>query len=347
MPEPSVPPRARRARTVWIVAVATVVAGLAWAFWPRPVEADLATVDRGEVTVELVDEGRTRMHDVYVIAAPVAGRLLRVEVEPGDPVAAGAVVARIARAPAGFLDTRTDLQARAQVDAAAAALRSAEASLALAQREHERVQKLEAAKLVSVAAVDEVRTRLDAARAARDAAQADLVRARSALQSPASATAGIVTVRAPSAGKVLRVPQKSEAVVAAGTPLVELGDDRHVEVVAEFLSQDAVRMAPGNEALIENWRRRHRRCGRCRPIQRRLAGVPPPGAALRLAPRACGPAERGARARHARRDRGIAAHAGPARGRCTRRAGRGLGAAALGAAPGRLGGAAAGRPQWR
>jgi HlyD family secretion protein len=64
---------------------------------------------------------------------------------------------------------------------------------------------------------------------------------------------GVVNVTSPSAGRVLRVPQESEAVIATGTPIVEVGDPRHVEIVAEFLSQDAVRMKPGAEAQIENW----------------------------------------------------------------------------------------------
>ena len=53
---------------------------------PDAVEADLAKADRGDVRVEVVDEGKTRMHDIYVISAPVTGRVLRVEVEPGDEV---------------------------------------------------------------------------------------------------------------------------------------------------------------------------------------------------------------------------------------------------------------------
>ena len=52
---------------------------------------------------------------------------------------------------------------------------------------------------------------------------------------------------------MLRVPQKSESVVLVGTPIVEVGDPSHVEVIAEFLSQDAVRMRPGQTASIENW----------------------------------------------------------------------------------------------
>ena len=102
-----------------------------WALAPRATEADFATIDTGDVSVDLVDEGRTRMHDVYVISAPMSGRVLRVEVEPGDSVEKGAVVARMTQAAAGFLDTRTDLQARASVDAASAQLRAAEAEFPL------------------------------------------------------------------------------------------------------------------------------------------------------------------------------------------------------------------------
>jgi HlyD family secretion protein len=245
--------RHRRVRWIWIAAVAVTVAAILWALAPRATEADFVTVDQGDVRVELVDEGRTRMHDVYVVSAPVSGRVLRVEVEPGDAVKAGAVIARMTQAAAGFLDTRTDLQARASVDAAAAQLRAAETDLALATRENERTRSLAEQKLVSAAAVDTSQARLDAARATRDAAAAGLARARSALQPAERVAGGTITVRAPVAGHVLRVPQKSESVVGVGAPIVELGDPTHVEVVAEFLSQDAVRMRPGQSASIENW----------------------------------------------------------------------------------------------
>jgi HlyD family secretion protein len=245
--------RRRRVRWIWIIAAALVVAAITWALVPRAVEADFVAVDQGDIRVELVDEGRTRMHDVYVVSAPVSGRVLRVEVEPGDAVAAGAVIARMTQAAAGFLDTRTDLQSRAAVDAAAAQLRAAETDLALAMREDERTRSLAEQKLVSAAAVDTSRARMDAAHATRDAAAADLARARSALQPAGRQAGGAITVRAPVAGNVLRVPQKSESVVMVGAPIVELGDPSHVEVIAEFLSQDAVRMRPGQAALIENW----------------------------------------------------------------------------------------------
>lgn len=245
--------RQARVRRIWIGTAVVITALIAWGLWPRAAEADFATIDTADVKLQLVDEGRTRMHDVYTVSAPVAGRVRRVEVEPGDAVTQGMVIARMTQAPAGFLDTRSDIAARAGVEASAAGLRAADTDLALARQEHARTESLAARNLVAAAAVDASRARLDAATAARDAAVADLARARSALQ-PAERTGSAgIAVRAPAAGRVLTVPQKSESVVQVGSPLIEIGDPSHVEVVAEFLSQDAVRMRPGAPALIENW----------------------------------------------------------------------------------------------
>jgi HlyD family secretion protein len=245
--------RSHRVRLFWIGAAVLAVGAIVISLLPEAIEAEIVRVDRGDVRVEVVDEGRTRMHDIYVISAPVTGRVLRVNVEPGDEVAAGAVVARMSRAAAGFLDSRSASQARAAVDAAQAQLRSAEAELSLAEREHKRNTDLVAANLISRANADQSEARLNAARAARDAAQAEVVRARSALLEGDRPGGEVVDVKSPSAGRVLRVPQESEAVITVGTPIVEVGDPRHVEIVAEFLSQDAVRMKRGARAQIENW----------------------------------------------------------------------------------------------
>jgi len=253
MPNEELQRRSRRVRIFWIVAAAVVLIAIGLSMLPDAVEADLAKADRGDVRVEVVDEGRTRMHDIYVVSAPITGRVLRVEVEPGDEVAAGAVLARMSRAAAGFLDTRSDLQARAVVTATQAQLRSAQADLDLAEREHKRNTELVAANLISKAAADQSEARLNAARASQDAARAEVERARSALLDPSRMEKGVVNVTSPSAGRVLRRPQESEAVIPIGTPIVEVGDPRHVEVIAEFLSQDAVQMRSGAPAQIENW----------------------------------------------------------------------------------------------
>jgi HlyD family secretion protein len=246
--------RSRRVRVFWIAAAVVVLAAIVISLLPDAIEADIVRVDRGDVRVEVVDEGRTRMHDVYVISAPVTGRVLRVDVEPGDEVAAGEVIARMSRAAAGFLDTRSAMQARAAVNSAEAQARSAAADLALAEREHSRNIELSARKLISQAVLDQSEARLHAARAARDAAQAEVARARSALLEADRIGEGrMVDVTSPTAGRVLRVPQESEAVINVGTPIVDVGDPQHIEIVGDFLSQDAVRMKPGARAQVENW----------------------------------------------------------------------------------------------
>jgi HlyD family secretion protein len=245
--------RSNRVRLFWIAAAIVVAVAIGVSMLPEAIEADIARIDRGDVRVEVVDEGRTRMHDVYVISAPITGRVQRVTVEPGDEVAAGAVVARMSRAAAGFLDTRSDLQARAAVAAAEAQLRSAAADLALAEREHKRSMELVQSNLISKSLADQSEARLDAARAAHDAAKAEVTRARSAMVAADATESGTVNVKSPSSGRVLRVPQESEAVISVGTPILEVGDPTLIEVVAEFLSQDAVKMKAGAAAQIENW----------------------------------------------------------------------------------------------
>ena len=243
-----------RRLSLYLAGGAIVLVLAAIAVLPGAIEVDTARVDRGSVRASLVDEGRTRMREVYVVSATVSGRLLRVAVEPGDVVARGEVLARMTRGAAGFLDPRGDAEARAAVSAAEARQRAAIAERELTEIEATRAEKLAAQRLIADAALDTARARLRAAAAAEAAATAELRRARSALLSAGrDGASSEVTIRAPVAGTVLRVLQESETVLAAGTPLVELGDPSRIDVVAEFLSQDAVRVRPGDRAFIENF----------------------------------------------------------------------------------------------
>jgi HlyD family secretion protein len=246
----------RRRLLLWGAVAIALVATLAVAFWPRAVEVEVATVDRGAVREEVVDEGRTRMREVYVVAAPAPGRLLRVAVEPGDAVRAGEGVARMARGATGFLDARLEAEARAVLAAATARRGAAAAERELAATEAARMTTLARDRLVAASARDAAAARLRSAEASEEAAAAEERRARGALLAAgvgAEAGAATFAVAAPASGVVLRVAQESEAVVGAGTPLVVIGDPAEIEVVAEFLSQDAVRIAPGARATLENW----------------------------------------------------------------------------------------------
>jgi HlyD family secretion protein len=52
---------------------------------------------------------------------------------------------------------------------------------------------------------------------------------------------------------VLKVHHQSETVVATGTPLLELGDTRRMEIVAELLTTDALMAVPGSAVRVERW----------------------------------------------------------------------------------------------
>lgn len=252
----------RRRLLLWGAVAIALVATIAVAFWPRAVEVELATVDRGTVREEVVDEGRTRMREVYEISAPVAGRLLRVGVEPGDPVRVGQVLARMSRGSAGFVDARAEAQARAAVAAAEARREGAVAERELAVADARRIERLAADRLVPLSLLDQARARARAAEASEAAAAASERQARSALLAAGSGVDGRpgrdgradgLALVSPADGVVLRVLRESEGIIAAGTPVVVVGDAAGIEVVAEFLSQDAVRLSVGAAARIEGW----------------------------------------------------------------------------------------------
>ncbi len=246
-----------------------VIGGLVLvALWPTPVPVDLAGVTRGPLVVTIDEEGRTRVRDRFVIAAPVAGRVLRIELEPGDRVAAGDVVARLRPEAPSLLDARTRAEAVAAVQIAEASVGRARAeeqrartALIQAQRELTRVRTLTAAGATATQDLEARETdaalaaeAVDAAVFAVRTASAEVERARARAAAPVERRAEeIVAVRAPVAGVVLKRLRESESVVPAGEPLIEIGDPRQMEIVADLLSTDAVRVRPGAHATVEEW----------------------------------------------------------------------------------------------
>ena len=249
-----------------VLATAGLVVGLLLA--PRPVAVDTGVVISAPIADTVAAEGTARVHEAYLIAAPVAGRLERIDLHVGDRVVAGrTLVARIRPAAPDMLDARSRAQAQASVSAAAAALssvqaqgdqaaaqaRKAEADLArvaaLAGRGFASAQALEAAEAEARAARAAVR----ALAAQVEVRRSDLVAARAALIGPQAAANGLVDVSAPASGYVTRVLQESARPVAAGAPLIEVGDQTGLEAAVEFLSQDAVRIREGMEAEVFDW----------------------------------------------------------------------------------------------
>jgi HlyD family secretion protein len=264
-----------------------------WVFRPAPLRVDVGRVDRGALRVTVDEEGETRVLQRYVVAAPTTGRLLRIALDEGDAIEAGAVVARIEPVP---LDPRDRAAAEARLEAAAASKSAAEArvgqaraALDQAKRAARRAERLFDAGTLSAEAREEADLALtsaerehEAALYAAEAADHEVEAARAALIAAASgasadladpdprvcAPSPCVEVRAPVAGRVLRVHEESERIVAAGTPLLDLGDPDALEIVVDVLSTDAVRIETGAAMLVEEW-------GGARPLRAAVQRIEP------------------------------------------------------------------------
>jgi HlyD family secretion protein len=243
------------------------LAAVAWAFAPRPLEVETAQVAEGPFEASVDEDARTRLRDRYVVSAPLAGRLDRIELREGDAVAAGAVVATLTPALSPLLDERSLRELRARVDAAqagveraAARVEGAKVAVLQARNDARRSEELARQGFVAPTKLESDRLALlaaqkdqDAALAERHVATHEVAQARAALGAVQRGGGPAFAVRAPVAGRVLRVVQASEASVALGQPLLELGDTAHMEVVAELLTTEAVKLKPGQAVHIERW----------------------------------------------------------------------------------------------
>ncbi|SDZ85439.1 HlyD family secretion protein [Acidovorax soli] len=244
---------------------------LAWAFAPRPLPVETAAVVQGRFEAGVDEDAKTRLRDRYSISAPLAGRLARIVLREGDAVRAGDVVARMTPGLPALLDERSLREQQARVTAAQAgvqraAVRIERSRVALEQARHDlrRSEQLAQQGFVAPARLDTERLAVQAAEKDADAAvqdqqvaRADLAQARAALdvvQRPGGTQVGkAFEVLTPVAGRVLRVAQASEGVVALGAVLIEVGDTAQLEVVAPLLSTDALQVHPGSPVRIERW----------------------------------------------------------------------------------------------
>jgi len=231
---------------------------------PQPVAVDVSDVERVRLVVTVEDEGKTRVHDIFVLSAPVTGRMHRIDLHVGDPRrcrdrgrADRADRPRVPR-------SRSEATARAEVRAGGVGRkvarrgdRAAQAELDFARRSsscRELIQK----NTISQHDLDEAERAYRTRRAALLTAQAEL---RTATRTSSSgARAAHVSGRDATHDRrmrlhraalrrerqILQLLQQSEAVVPASTPLVEVGDPRDLEIAVDLLSSDASRSQPAS-----------------------------------------------------------------------------------------------------
>ena len=260
-----------------------LLALIAWGLWPKPVIIETGVAARGPLTVRVSEEGKTRVRNRYVVAAPVAGKMRRVVLKPGDDVKAGdTLLTTIEPVAPPLLDPRTRAQAEAVVSMTEASRKQAteslearRAALKMADADRDRMRAVTRGGTLSESDRDKMEgdaaIRAAEVRAAEFSLQVidyELAQARAALERPDPVASGnVAEVKSPVSGRVLKVMQESEMVVIPGTPILEIGDPADIEIEAEILSRDAVTIKPGDSVEVEQWGGEKPLKGRVRRIE--------------------------------------------------------------------------------
>jgi HlyD family secretion protein len=277
-----------RRRIIWLALALLIIAALVYGFSPQPRLVDIAKATRGPMQVSVEEEGKTRVIDRYDISAPVAGMTCRVDLDVGDPVEKGQALITINPLESQALDPRSRAEAEARIAAAASALHAAEQNVKsaraekdLAEKELSRIRPLFEKGHVSQGQLDQAAATVQTTRAASRSAQFTVDVARHELEAARTALSytGVsgqdnpdanVQVRSPINGRLLAIHQECEGVVAAGQPLLVVGDTRSLEVETDVLSADAVKIKPGMRVEFHRW-------GGEKPLQGKVRTVEPVG----------------------------------------------------------------------
>ncbi|MEQ1840869.1 MAG: HlyD family efflux transporter periplasmic adaptor subunit [Verrucomicrobiales bacterium] len=238
----------------------------------EPVAVDISAVTTGPLQITVDEDGMTVIRDSYIVSAPLSGKLLRLKLEPGDAVAKNSVLAVIDPGEPILLDARTEAEAKARIKAAEANLERAKNQLEVqiaeaekwqryAERDEDRLQK----RLISAPALEDTRHALriaqgtvSAGQSALKVSQFELDQARAVLnhgrsQGTSTGEESHFAIQSPIDGVVLRRFKESSALVPAGDPILEVGDPLDLEIRIDVLSQDAIKIQPGQKVLIEQW----------------------------------------------------------------------------------------------
>ena len=260
-----------RKHTGLIIGAFVVLALIGIGFIPRPILVDAARVKHDVLKVVVEEEGKTRVIDRFVISAPVAGYMRRIELNVGDEISKGQQLVNLEPLRSSVLDPRSRAEAEARVAASKSALlateknaRAADADAKYASSEYARLKPLRKSGTVSQekfqqaqANARRTQANLESAGFSVEVARFELEAAQAAVRySAASVTEGVpetVSIKAPVQGRVLKIHHESEGVLNAGEPLIELGDPSSLEVEVDILSRDAVRIKPGMKVVFEHW----------------------------------------------------------------------------------------------
>ena len=273
------PPTVRRAsgrlrRLPWLLFGLAVFAAVGYGFLPQAIEVESGLVRRGTMRVTVVEDGKTRVRERYTVSSPVTGHVDRIHLKAGDEILGGqSLLTTITPSDPELLNPRTVVEITSRVKGAERAVERATVAITMAQvqkevadKAFERTKRMAEKNGTTAEQFDRLESQarvrgeeLRSAQLSLEMAQAELEWNRAALEwsRPKPQSAGDqpphIDLYAPISGRVLRVLQESDAVLSAGTKLLEIGDPHDLEVVIDVLSADACKITPGQLVLLENW----------------------------------------------------------------------------------------------
>ena len=299
---------------VWVVLALIAAGAAALLLWPRAVVVETVAVERGPLVSHLTEEAETLLDNDYIVAMPVSGRLLRIDLKEGYVAERGEMIARVdtfeREKQLQNLESRV-VEIRAQIvgvdkakpkpediRAAELAVEEAEGRLAVARKaleaarvdyeqerkQYERRKALFEGGAISQSLFDEyernylvLKAQCDQARLAQgvaenvcEQAEVKLTRLRDSIDDNEYQRAAFLAqieqaetqmavlrdeiarseIKAPVRGPVLEKYQENEQVLAAGTPILKLGDMESIRVMSDVLSEEIGRVHVGDDAEI-------------------------------------------------------------------------------------------------
>jgi HlyD family secretion protein len=290
---PSAPKTGSRRPAAWRRFIPHIIGGalvsaIVLGMLPKPTEVEIAPVTTGPLTVNVLEEGKTRIRHRYIVSAPVGAHLNRVELRAGAPIEAGkTVLATLTPESSSFLNPRAQAEGEARVKAAESTrmmretqVERAKAALDLAQKEMARARELKKSGSIATKEWDTAESQanvlsreLHMAEFTLQTSDFELAQAKATLQqaqSPVPEKVEPLKIIAPVDGFILNVFEESARVVTPGMPIMEVGDPRDMEAEIELLSSDAAGVQPGADVAIEQW-------GGDQPLRGRVTVVEPGG----------------------------------------------------------------------
>jgi HlyD family secretion protein len=279
-------------RAIALGVLAAVAGTIIWGLQPERVPVESRAVRRGALVVYVRDDGVTRIKERHVVSAPLAGRMNRVSLHVGDAVRADeTLITSIEPLDPSLLDPRAEAEARARVETALAAkaytehvIDRAKVAIEYTTADLDRARQLYPSKAVTHEQLDAAerawRTAVEDLEEAEQEfkvvvhlvalMEAALMRSTKGGPAPRSESDWRMDIRSPVDGRVLRVVREDFGPVDVGAGILEVGDPASLEAVIDLVSEDAVKVRPGDRCEITSW-------GGDRPLAGHVRVVEPRG----------------------------------------------------------------------